>query len=89
MDFRTRIWRIMFSPGKKHHKIEYWGRARLVRLADPKVLWNETCKFMGDAPKDQGTEEDMVANDAALLKSTLNLAADHCVTELSAKFGSR
>lgn len=89
LDFRTRIWRIMFSPGKKHHKIEYWGRARLVRLGDPKVLWDETCKFMGDAPKDQGTEEDMLANDAALLKATLILAADHCVTDLSARFGGR
>lgn len=87
LDFRTRIWRVMFSPSKKHHKFEYWGRARLVRLGDAKVLWNETCKLMLDAPKGEGTEEDMLANDAALLRATMNLAVDQCVGELSAGFG--
>jgi hypothetical protein len=89
LDFRTRIWRLMYSTGKKQHRFEYWGRVRLVRLDDPKVLWNETCKFMGNAPIAEGAEEDMLANDAALLKATMNMAVDHCVTELSAKFGVR
>ena len=89
LDFRTRIWRLMYSAGKKHHKIEYWGRVRLVRLGDSKVLWNETCKFLGDAKKIEGAEEDMLANDAALLKATFDLVVDHCVTELSTEFGVR
>ena len=89
LDFRTRIWRLMYSAGKKHHKIEYWGRVRLVRLSDSKVLWNETCKFLGDAKKVEGADEDMLANDAALLRSTFDLAVDHCVAELSAEFGVR
>ncbi len=87
LDFRTRIWRLMYSAGKKHHRYEYWGRARLVRLADSKVVWNETCKFLGDAPKTEGAAEDMLANDAALLRATMNMAVDHCVTELSQRFG--
>lgn len=89
LDFRTRIWRLMYSAGKKHHKIEYWGRVRLVRLGDSKVLWNETCKFLGDAKKIEGAEEDMLANDAALLKATFDLAVDYCVAELSTEFGVR
>jgi hypothetical protein len=87
LDFRTRIWRLMYSAGKKHHRYEYWGRARLVRLADSKVVWNETCKFLGDAPKTEGADEDVLANDAALLRATMNMAVDHCVTELSKRFG--
>ena len=86
LDFRTRIWRLMYSAGKKHHKIEYWGRVH-VRLGDSKVLWNETCKFLGDAKKVEGVEEDMLANDAALLKETFDLAVDHCTAELSTEFG--
>ncbi len=87
-DFKTVVWDLtVFVGDHDHYRVEYWGKVRLIRLDDGKILFKETCKFMGRDPKgSRPTLEEMVKDDGTLLKAKLDEAADHCAAELKQRF---
>jgi hypothetical protein len=81
LDFKTVVWTLAVSGN--HHRIEYWGRARLIRLDSGKVVWKDTCKFRtGDPKGDQPTLEELLRDHAALLNKEFLAATEQCVAKL-------
>lgn len=95
LDFRTLEWAVVAAPKfipftAEHYQVSYMVRARLVRLEDPKVVWQATCASQGRDAKAKWTMEELTANEGVLLKEKLAEAAEACADELTAKFqGSR
>jgi hypothetical protein len=86
LEFRTIIWNLL-PHGGDHKRIEYWGRARLIRLNSGEVVWKETAKFIGHEPEGQRpTAEEMLADNGAVLKLKIKEAADSCAEELVRRF---
>jgi hypothetical protein len=84
LDFKTVVWTLAVFGN--HHRIEYWGRARLIRLDSGKVVWKDTCKFRtGNQKEDQPTLEELLRDDAALLKKEFLAATDQCAAELGSR----
>lgn len=78
LDVRTWNW------GLDNYRASYQARARLIRLADGAVLWQETCKaFVADRDKRAPSMQALLANSAELLKGKLRDAADGCAEELA------
>jgi len=88
LEFRSILTNVLpFMGDGKHQRIEYWVRARLIRLDSGSVVWRDTAKFLGNAPKGQRpTPDEMMANGAAVLKEKLNEAADACAHDLARNF---
>lgn len=78
LDVRTWNW------GLDNYRATYQARARLIRLADGVVIWQETCKTsVANRGKPAAAMEALLANDAELLKAQLRQAADGCADELA------
>jgi hypothetical protein len=79
LDVRTTRW------GIHNNRAKYQARARLVRLADSRVLWEAACNEVV-AGKDarEPTREEISANNGALLKAKLGEAAELCADQLAA-----
>jgi len=82
LDFKTVVWTLAVNGDQ--HRIEYWGRARLIRLDSGKVLWKETCKFRtADPEATRHTLEDLLRDDAALLNQEFSAATSDCAAKLA------
>lgn len=83
LDFKTTQWLLFYYPTDwSHYRIAYSARGRLVRLDEPKIIWQGTCEIIGQDPKTSPTLEELVANNGALLKQKINEAADACAEQL-------
>jgi len=81
LEFKTVVWTLAVSGNQ--HRIEYWGRVRLIRLDSGKVVWKETCKFRtADPERNKRTVEDLLRDNAALLNQEFLAATDQCAAEL-------
>lgn len=81
LEFKTVVWTLAVFGNQ--HRIEYWGRVRLIRLDDGKVVWKETCKFRtADPASNERTLEDLLRDNAALLNQEFLAATDQCAAEL-------
>lgn len=58
---------------------------RLVRLGEPQLLCQDTCRSMGLDIEAAWTREELLANRADLLKAKLFEAASRCAEELARK----
>lgn len=90
LDFKTTQWMLFYYPTDwSHYRIAYAARGRLVRLEEPKIIWQGTCEFIGQDPKTSPTMAELVANNGALLKQRINEAADACAEQLWSHFLGR
>ena len=90
LEFKTLVWQITTDTPNPFRQDRFgvyiMARARLIRLAERKVLWENMC---GVLPRDKATVHELQQNDGALLKRWLVEAADMCAKELLAKFSAR
>jgi hypothetical protein len=78
LDVRTWNW------GLDNYRATYQARARLIRLADSAVIWQETCKTsVADRGKPAPAMDALLAKEAELLKAKLREAADGCADHLA------
>lgn len=90
LDFKTTQWLLFYYPTDwSHYRIAYSARGRLVRLEEPKIIWQGTCEVIGQDPKTSPTMDELVANNGALLKQKINEAADACAEQLWDHFSGR
>jgi hypothetical protein len=90
LDFKTTQWLLFYYPTDwSHYRIAYSARGRLVRLEEPKIIWQGTCEVIGQDPKTSPTMDELVANNGALLKQKINEAADACAEQLWNHFQGR
>ena len=91
LDTRTMGWQLIYYPADwGHFYLIYGGRARLTRLSDGKVLWEDRCvrKFPEEKPN-RHTADDYRANNGELLKQRTQEAASGCADEMIARLEGR
>ena len=86
LDTHTLGWQLIYYPADwTHHYLVYAARARLLRLRDGKVLWENRCvRKMPDPKESRRKVDDYRADNGALLKQKAQEAADGCAEELIA-----
>lgn len=86
LDTHTLGWQLIYYPADwTHHYLVYVARARLLRLRDGKVLWENRCfRKMPDPRESRRKVDDYRADNGALLKQKAQEAADGCAEELIA-----
>lgn len=86
LDTRTLNWQLLYyASDPRHHYLLYAGRARLVRLSDNKVLWQNRCLIKLQDPKgSRPTVDEYRAGNGELLKQKVQEAANRCADQLIA-----
>ena len=85
LDFKTTTWGLLSSSLiSAPYQVVYFGRSRLLRLSDGRVLWQGQCQYDGRYP---GANLDQFkANSTPVLKEKFGEAAENCAKELLAQF---
>ena len=91
LDTQTANWQLLYYPSDwGHHYLYYAARARLLRLRDGKVLWQNYCvRQLRDPKESRRKVDDYRADNGALLKQKAQEAADGCAEELIAHLQGR
>jgi len=84
LDFKTESWGLISAPLSSLYQTPYAVRARLVRLADGRVLWQGYCNR--DGAGSRATFDEFTANSGALLKKKLGETGEACGKELISQF---
>ena len=85
LDFKTTTWGLLSSSLiTVPYQVVYFGRSRLLRLSDGRVLWQGQCQYDGRYP---GANLDQFkANSTPVLKEKFGEAAESCARELLTQF---
>ncbi len=79
LDVATLGWSFnYFSLDWSHYHVMYAGIGRLTDAATGKLVAQVPCKYDTEDEKDPPSYDDLVANDAAILKTKLAAASDSC-----------
>lgn len=83
LDVQTMGWSFGYFPTDwTHYRVTYAARARLIDTTSKSVIAEGMCRHMPETNAGAPTHEQLLANDAALLKHELSLAATACVATL-------
>jgi len=86
LDVRTHNWGFMYFPTDwKHYRVNYIAKMRLINAATRSVVAKATCKRMPKKTGNEPTRDELLANNAAMLKASLQKAAASCTEEFKAK----
>lgn len=90
-DFKTTSWSLTPVPfGPNNYRVQYKGRARLLRFPEGKVEWQGVCEADGKVESSAPTLLQLVANSGTILKTQLASTAEPCAEQLERQFmGSR
>ena len=89
-DFYTGIWELdrMYQPlpfATPRYRFVTIVRARLIRLDDSTILWQQLCLPAGLKPEER-TLDEWLANDYALLHAEMEREAQYCADDLVVRF---
>ena len=84
ISIRTTEWGLQpYGFDTSFHKFAYRGEARLIDLRKIEIVWGTTCRYLGDAPKNNRPSlEDFLQERASLLKAELNRASEVCAQQV-------
>lgn len=86
LDVRTVDWSFgYFATDWNNYRVMYSAKLRLIDTRNRKVVAEGFCSRIPEKSDGAPSHEQLLANQAQLLKSELSLAAEHCITELGAK----
>lgn len=86
LDVRTINWSFAYFPTTwNKYRVIYSSRLRLIDARNGKVVAEGGCARVPEETPDAPTYDELLANDAARLKSELKKAADFCVGEFETK----
>lgn len=80
LDVRTAYWGLYRAPASMKYRILYLTQFRLIDTKNSRIIAEATCK----TPKDKMnkfSKDDLLADNAALLKKELKLGSEYCVSE--------
>ncbi len=79
-DLRTQAWMFTYFPTSwGRYRVSYVARARLIDAASGKLIGQVPCQYMSDQDENRApTYDELLASQAALLKSRLESAAVNC-----------
>lgn len=83
-DVETITWRLGYFPlDESHYRVQYFARARLIDASAGRLIATSDCAYTSDNDHPSPTYNDLLANDAALLKQKLSAAAMKCTETFS------
>ena len=83
IDVQTVNWGFGYFPTDwSHYRALYVGKARLINLETKQVVAENGCVYRTDTNENAPTYDEMMANEAALLKTMLNKAVSYCQTKI-------
>jgi hypothetical protein len=85
LDVQTVNWSFLYRPNLTHYRVMYSVKVRLIETREPKLLAEAFCYRKDDDDKNPPTHDELLADDAALLKARLHDHAAECVGELTDK----
>lgn len=86
LDVRTINWSFGYFPsGWNQYRVIYSAKAKLIDTSSQQVVAEAFCSRVPEKTTDAPSHDELLANNAARLKQELQIAADHCVKELSSK----
>lgn len=84
LDVKTLNWMFNYYPTDwSHYRVSYNARLRLIDTTSKKVVAESMCQSVQGDDKNPPSKEQLLNNQAELLKSYLAKAADACVTVLA------
>lgn len=84
VDFKTINWMFNYYPTDwSHYKVTYVGRLRLIDRASKSVVAESACNAVQGDDKNPPTKDQLLENNATLLKSYFAKAASDCIDVLS------
>jgi len=85
LDVETTEWGLStFSTDWFHYQLHYQAKARLIDVASGKVVASGVCKDVPDDKENAPNFDQLMINNAALLKEKLEAAANACLATLRA-----
>lgn len=89
-DFYTGIWELdrvpeLLPSGTPRYRFGTYVRARLIRLDDATILWQQFC-LPADLKPEQRALNEWLANDFALLRAEVERQVQYCADDLVARF---
>jgi hypothetical protein len=89
IDVQTVDWGFAYFPSDwTHYSVKYFGKAKLIDSATKTTVAEGFCKALPQAKADAPTYDELVANDALVLKQQLAIAAQECAKTLKAEMFS-
>ena len=88
LDVRTFGWGTQYYPFKTQYKVNYFAQARLINASEGRLISTERCVINQPYSETAPTYDQLMANNAALLKQKLAEAKAECVHQFTAKMGS-
>ena len=85
LDVQTVNWSFLYRPNLTHYRVLYSVKVRLIETHGAKLLAEAFCYRKDDDDKNPPTHEELLANQAALLKTRLHDHAVECAGELTNK----
>jgi len=85
LDVQTVNWSFVYRPNLTHYRVLYSVKVRLIETRRAKLLAEAFCYRKDDDDKNPPTHEELLANQAALLKTRLHDHAAECAGELTSK----
>jgi hypothetical protein len=88
LDVRTFGWGTQYYPFKTQYKVNYFAQARLINASEGRLVSTERCTINEPYSENAPTYDQLMDNDAALLKQKLAEAETECVKQFTAKMAS-
>jgi hypothetical protein len=85
LDVQTVNWSFLYRPNLTHYRVLYSVKVRLIATHDSKLLAEAFCYRKDDDDNNPPTHDELLADQAALLKSKLHDHAAECAGELTNK----
>jgi hypothetical protein len=85
LDVQTVNWSFQYRPNLTHYRVMYSVKVRLIDTHGAKLLAEAFCYRKDDDDKNPPTHEELLADQAALLKTRLHDHAAQCAGELTNK----
>jgi hypothetical protein len=85
LDVQTVNWSFLYRPNLTHYRVLYSVKVRLIETHGAKLLAEAFCYRKDDDDKNPPTHEELLADQAALLKTRLHDHAAECTGELTNK----
>lgn len=87
LDVRTFGWGTMYYPFKTKYKVNYAAQARLIDASDKRLISAERCIINEKYSENSPSYDELMENDAALLKKKLAQATAECAGKFASKMG--
>jgi len=86
LDVKTTKWMFTYFPADfSHYRVIYNAKIRLINAKDSSILAEVNCSRLPKEKKGAPSYDEMLANNAKILKSELKIAVDYCVNEFRTK----